>query len=82
MNEGTYLPGFFLNTYRKLLVEFYGNHLHNNDWTQMDEVVTYNDLWQSHWKRLTAYLDRWYEMLFKVVGRRFMARLEEEWLGV
>ena len=72
------LPEFHPEHAHLLLQEVYGDFLHHNDGSHLDEGIADNAVWQLCWRRLAAQSASWYATPSGAVGRRFMAILAAE----
>ena len=75
------LQGFVLAQEHQFLVEVYGDHLHHNDVTHLDEVVDEDAMCQWHWRTMATQLAIWYTTLPRAIVRRLTLCLVEEWKG-
>jgi hypothetical protein len=66
----------------ELLIEVYGDTIHQNDGTHLDGGVADDRIWQRRWmKVVSCNLSLWDAPMGRV-GKRFVQLLAEEWKGV
>ena len=71
-------PDFSLSRANLFLWKVYGDHLNQNNRLHLDEGVTDNDLWKSHWYRMSVKSSSWYAMTQGATMHRFTAILAGE----
>ena len=60
----------------------YGDFLHRNNGTYLDEGVLEDAIWQRRWRRMAAKSASWYVKPYGAVGDRFIEILATERQGV
>ena len=70
------ITSFAMSRAHHMLVEVYGDHLHQNYGTHMDSVIVENDICQHNWIRMAAKSSRWYAMTPGTARRHFTDLLE------
>ena len=65
----------------QLLVEVYGDQLHQNYGTHLDRDMAADAIWKRRWRRLATQSTRWCATPPVVVGRRFTMNLVVEYQG-
>ena len=65
---GTDLPDFALFRAHQLLVEVYGDYLHQNCVMYLENGISINTISQCLWFQLTAQLVIWYELILGGMG--------------
>jgi hypothetical protein len=66
----------------ELLIDVYGDTIHQNDGTHLDGGIADDKFWQGRWRQVVSCnLSLWDAPMGKV-GKRFVQLLAEEWKGV
>ena len=82
LEENADLPDFTPEHVHLFLQGVYGDFLHHNNGSHLDEGVADDAIWQCRWCRLAAQLASWYATLSGALGCRFTTILAAEWRGV
>ena len=65
-----------------MMDKVYGDHVHQNDGTQLDGRISDDAKWQNYWRQLVVFPTHAYEVPSKSTGRRFISMVAELMRGI